>query len=97
MNTLHLTLKKKWFDMSHPKNAKKNEEYRSIKPYWDKRLAPFICAGVPFIIKARNGYRKDSPVFERVCDEITIGFPNPDWTDDPDRIVYRLSYSRIKE
>lgn len=33
---LHLTLKKKWFDMIAL--GEKKEEYREIKPYWVKRL-----------------------------------------------------------
>lgn len=39
-NILHVTLKKKWFDMESDPNpdARKNEEYREIKPYWIKRL-----------------------------------------------------------
>jgi hypothetical protein len=36
MNTLHLTLKKKWFDMIA--SGEKTEEYREIKPYWAARL-----------------------------------------------------------
>lgn len=36
MKTLHLTLKKKWFDMIA--SGEKLEEYRAIKPYWKKRL-----------------------------------------------------------
>lgn len=34
--TLHLTLKKKWFDMIA--SGEKKEEYREIKPYWSQRL-----------------------------------------------------------
>ncbi len=33
---LHLTLKKKWFDMIA--SGEKKEEYREIKPYWVSRL-----------------------------------------------------------
>lgn len=36
MKILHLTLKKKWFDMTE--SGVKKEEYREIKPYWIKRL-----------------------------------------------------------
>ena len=36
MSTLHLTLKKKFFDMIA--SGEKTEEYRSIKDYWVKRL-----------------------------------------------------------
>lgn len=36
MKTLHLVLKKKWYDMIE--NGIKKEEYREIKSYWIKRL-----------------------------------------------------------
>jgi len=36
MNILHLTLKKKWFDMIL--SGEKKEEYRELKPYWLTRL-----------------------------------------------------------
>ena len=35
-NNIHLTLKKKWFDMIA--SGEKPEEYREIKPYWIVRL-----------------------------------------------------------
>lgn len=35
-DTLHLTLKAKWYDMIE--SGIKTEEYREIKPYWLKRL-----------------------------------------------------------
>lgn len=36
MRVLHLTIKKKWFDMIS--TGQKLEEYRDIKPHWIKRL-----------------------------------------------------------
>ena len=36
MNILHLTIKKKFFDMIA--SGEKLEEYRSVKPYWITRL-----------------------------------------------------------
>lgn len=36
MPTLHLTLKKEWFNMIL--SGEKKEEYREIKPYWIRRL-----------------------------------------------------------
>ena len=36
MNILHLTLTKNWFDLIL--SGEKKEEYREIKPYWEKRL-----------------------------------------------------------
>lgn len=40
MKTLHLNLKKKWFDMIL--SGEKTEEYREIKDFWIQRL--FECA-----------------------------------------------------
>mgnify|MGYP003624482177 CR=1 FL=1 len=53
-NILHLTLHKKWFDMIL--SGEKREEYREIKPYWDKRL----CKGHT-MVKFVNGYGADKP------------------------------------
>ena len=36
MKILHLTLKRKWFDLIA--SGEKKEEYREIKPYWVARL-----------------------------------------------------------
>ena len=41
METLKLVLKKKWFDMIA--SGEKTEEYREIKPYWQKRLFCGFC------------------------------------------------------
>ena len=70
---LHLTLKKKWFDLI--KSGKKTIEYREIKDYWKKRLViitneRIMCPnfiGHPFDFREfdkihfKNGYSKDSP------------------------------------
>jgi len=54
MNILHLTLKRKWFDMIL--SGEKKEEYREIKPYWRKRLLRKSFDAIHF----RNGYAKDA-------------------------------------
>ena len=61
---LHLTLKKKWFDLIV--NQQKHFEYREIKEYWTRRLldTPFD-AKVFDEIYFTNGYGKDKP-FMRV-------------------------------
>ena len=38
-NTLHLPLKKQWYEMIE--SGIKTEEYREIKPYWEKRLVDY--------------------------------------------------------
>lgn len=55
MKTLHLTLKKKWFDLIL--SGEKTIEYREMKPFWEKRLV-----GKQYnVVKFRNGYSPDSP------------------------------------
>lgn len=93
--TLYITLKRRWFELSKP-GGTKHEEYREIKPYWERRLAKFI-GNEPFKVAARNGYAKDSPTFERTCRRIRIGFPNPDWTDNPGVECFVLEYETSLE
>lgn len=69
---LHLTLKKKWFDMI--KSGVKTEEYREIKPYWETRLNKNYD-----IIRFRNGYSKDSPTFDIELKKIYKGFGYAPW------------------
>jgi ASC-1-like (ASCH) protein len=52
---LHLTLKKKWFDLI--KSGEKKEEYREIKQYFITRLQGRTYDFIIF----RNGYSKTSP------------------------------------
>lgn len=39
MKVLHLPLKKEWYEMIE--SGVKTEEYREIKPYWEKRLVDY--------------------------------------------------------
>jgi len=65
---LHLVMKGKWFDMIE--RDEKLEEYRSIKPYWWKRIftSPFKknapegwYNGKHKYVRFRRGYQKDAP------------------------------------
>ncbi len=65
---LHLTLKKKWFDLI--KSGEKKIEYREAKYYWWKRLYGRKFDEVHF----RNGYSLDSPFMRVQClDIIRVG------------------------
>ena len=57
MKILHMTLKKKWFDLI--RSGKKTIEYREIKPYWRARLIGKDFDAIEF----RNGYGKNKPSF----------------------------------
>lgn len=65
-NELHLTLKKKWFDLI--KSGEKKTEYREIKPYWTVRLFKKKYDSIVFT----NGYKKDSPKIK--VELLDIGF-----------------------
>lgn len=67
MKILHLTIKKKWFDMIL--SGDKTEEYREIKPYWRIRLLNKKYTHALF----RNGYKSDSPKALFELEQICIG------------------------
>jgi hypothetical protein len=78
MKILHLTLKKKWFDMI--KSGDKTEEYREIKPYWTKRLTDKEGWFKHFdIVRFKNGYAKDSPVIDVEFNGTRVGCGYPPW------------------
>lgn len=84
MKTLHLTLKKKWFDMIL--FAIKKEEYREIKPYWIKRLEGKSYDDILF----KNGYSKNSPYFRIQCKGVHKGKGREEW-GAPNKDVYIIS------
>lgn len=89
MNILHLTLKKKWFDLI--KSGVKCEEYREIKPYWNKRLRNKHYDAIKF----RNGYRKDSPTILIELKEIMTGLGIIEWGAPEKENVYILKLGDI--
>jgi len=66
MNILHLTLKKKWFDLIA--SGKKKIEYREYKPYWEVRLHGKHFDEIHF----RNGYGKRRPTVVTECTGIAV-------------------------
>ena len=81
---LHLTLKKKWFDMIA--SGEKKEEYREIKEYWEIRLGLSDLIEYPenynfTHVVARNGYQKNAPKINWETGRIKIGKPNPAWCE----------------
>lgn len=82
MKILHLTLKKKWFDMIA--SGEKKEEYREIKPYWVTRLANVVVRGETFqrwwdAVEFRNGYSKYAPKVMLTWKGIEVREGNPHW------------------
>ncbi len=94
MQTLHLSLKRKWFEMT--KAGIKTEDYREITPYWIKRLTrndiELSCEEIMYGLCAlRDGYSEDH-VYD--CygmwftpfthNRMTLGYPSK---DDTSRII----------
>lgn len=80
--TLYLTLKKQWFDLIN--SGMKTEEYREIKPYWQKRLDDKHYE----IVEFRNGYQKDAPKMIFQIKEIFKGKGNVEWGANNEETYY---------
>lgn len=97
MKTLHLTLKKKWFDMIL--KGEKKEEYREIKPYWADRLLTGELPHKKFkefnVIEFKNGYAKNAPEMTVECRGITIRLSKSKWCDDGERLRYVIKLGSI--
>lgn len=89
MSTLHLTLKKQWFDMIL--SGVKTEEYRDIKPYYNLRLLGKEYDSVIF----RNGYARDAPSLTIELKSIRFGTGNPEWGAVPNRKYFVLYLGKI--
>lgn len=80
MVTLHLVLKRKWYDMIA--SGEKKEEYREMKPYWIRRL----CASPQFEVQ-------DPPCNVALCQKCFD--MSPDWCCYPyERVEFRLGYHK---
>lgn len=107
MKTLHLTLKKKWFDMTKAKI--KREDYREIKEYWVRRLCEYHdgCMGGdfndPHMVRSyafkqfdnaqlRNGYAKDAPTITESIYEIVIDTGIKEWGAEPGKLYFVIRY-----
>lgn len=99
---LTLPIKKKWFDMIL--SGEKREEYREIKPYYDKRFKNIMrsseCVyykednGCPtFFVKLRNGYSRNSPYIVAIV-VLSIGVGKREWGAKEGKEYYIL---RIKD
>ena len=102
--TLHLNLKRKWFDMI--KSGVKKEEYREQKDYWGKRLIAnyeqldIDGEGLVWFkdfdsITFSNGYSKDRDQFEIELNRITAGEGSPDWGAIPGKNYFVLELGEI--
>lgn len=89
MNTLHLTIKKQWFDMIL--SGEKTEEYRDIKPYYNLRLIGKEYDTAVF----RNGYARDAPSLTIELKAIRFGTGKPEWGAEEGKTYFVLSLGKI--
>lgn len=88
-DTLHLILKKQWFDMI--KDGIKKEEYRAITDYWSPRLS---YNGYKYIIFS-HGYSKDRAQIKLECLGIEKGFAKPEWSGNWQGVVFIIKLGDI--
>jgi len=89
MKILHLTLKKQWFDLIA--NGTKKEEYRDIKPHWNRILSKQKYDAIQFV----NGYGKHRPHIIIELKEILSGLGIVEWGAPENKTVYILKLGRI--
>lgn len=101
---LHLTLKRRWFDMIE--SGEKRIEYREIKPYWINRLLTpahwstrvndfqpgRYTPKYPWThVVMMNGYSSKSRMHIREFGGLLITNPEPGWSDYPaDQLVFGI-------
>ena len=95
MTSVSLVLSFRWFDMIA--SGIKREEYREIKPRWDKQIWEKKPNEVIFFRGCQKAdIRKEMKV--EILD-ISKGFPKPKWSDTklftPGQEVYILKLGRI--
>lgn len=100
---LKLTIKKKWYDMIL--SGEKKEEYRDIKPYWEKRLKnvfPMAYEGEVYdslleSIHFFNGFcfSKDLPNFKIKFEGIEIAEGKTEWGAEPNKKYFVIKLGEI--
>ena len=77
MKVLDLVLKGVWYDMIA--SGRKREEYREIKPYWEKRLLDY--KGLSdyyqknlYELRIKKIFFPHRPVIENICDAFPRGY-----------------------
>lgn len=92
---LHLNLKTKWFDMIEA--GIKKEEYREIKPYWNRVFSNYIKIKgrryhpTDVLICFSNGYAKNRRQMFVKCKYVKPGFGKQEWGAEPNKQYHVLS------
>jgi hypothetical protein len=95
MKILHLTLKRKWFDMIL--SGEKSEEYREIKPYWIARMHFDVWNTKPFdLVIFKNGYSKNAREMTVEFNSLSVGLGKTEWGGGA-KEVFIISLGKILE
>lgn len=96
MKTLHLNLKKKWFDMIL--SGEKKEEYRELKEYWYKRLVSNDVHYTEFdTVTFKNGYAKNARKMVLRSEGIKTGKGFKPWGAPENGHVFIIKLGKIIE
>lgn len=108
MKTLHLPIKKKWFDMIFL--GTKTEEYREVSKHWITRLLKediakrigCLCFGISQRlykefdqVKFVNGYAKDSDWFIIELKRISFGEGKEEWGAEKGITYFKIELGKI--
>ena len=96
---LRLVLKKKWFEMILL--GTKREEYREVKPYWNRVFSNYIrIKGKNYHptdvnIEFSHGYSKLRRKVVMTCENLTIGEGIESWGAVPGKYYFKLHLGHI--
>lgn len=96
---LHLTLKKKWFDMIL--SGEKKEEYRDIKPFWNKMISHHIKIKGKYyhptdvVICFSHVYTANRNQFMIECKGLAVREGKESWGAEPGKQYYVLILGEI--
>ena len=95
-STLVLPIKGKWFRMIL--SGEKGEEYRTRKPYWEKRFLKYFGQTMDERkrIIFRNGYGNDKPQFTALC-SLSEGYGREEWGAEKGIKYYVLKIHEVTD
>ena len=80
-------------------SGEKKEEYREVKPYWEKRLYGHyndFDELLSFdIVEFRHGYKSDAPRIKVEFDKLIEGTGRPEWGAEPGKTYFVIKLGKI--
>ncbi len=96
--TLHLNLKRKWYDMIE--SGEKKEEYREMSPYWgrifrgDIKIKKVWYSPDDVIICFSNGYAKNRRQMIIKCTDLKVDYGKEEWGAENGKYYFVLSLGK---